>query len=86
MLDYNPTPNFHKKSEILRISETSVRFAAPSSAIKLKMWKTINGTIMLSINNPMQFNLSGKYPIRCLASVDPSVIGESLSCYCYLNN
>ena len=36
--------------------ETSVKLAAPSSAIELKIWKAITGTIMMSINNPMQFN------------------------------
>ena len=65
--------------------ETSDRFAVPSSAIELKIWKTVTGTIMLSINHPMQFKSSGKYPTPCFANVDPSVIGESLSCYCCLH-
>ena len=70
-----PPPNFQKKSEILKISdnnptpkfwvtacqfETLDRFAVPSSATELKIWKTIietvTETILLSINNPMQFN------------------------------
>ena len=94
MLDYNPTPNFQKKSEILKISDTvivplinfefwtSVRFAVPSSAVEMKIWKTITGTITLAINNPMQFNhLESTLPLAW-----HSVIGESLSCDCCLNN
>ena len=57
--------------------ETSVTFAVSSSAIefKMKIWKSITGTIMLSINNPMQFSHLEITHTPCLASVtvDPSV-------------
>ena len=47
------------------------RFAVPSSVIAFKIWKTITGTIMLSIKNQMQFN---HLKSTCLAGVDLSLI------------
>ena len=53
--DNYPTPQIlSDRLSILRLQLD--RFAAPNSATELKIWKTITGTIMLSINNPMQFN------------------------------
>ena len=83
MLDYNPTPNFQKKSEILKISDnnptpefwatacqfkTSVRMIwAASSAIELKIWKTVNleQSCCLSTTQCNSIIWKVSYPLFC---------------------
>ena len=97
-----PPPNFQQKSEILKISDnnptskfwvTACQFQTSVRQIcstKFSNWienlENSHWNNHIVYQKPNAVQSSGNYPTPCFANVDPSMIGESLSCcYCLKN-
>ena len=83
--DNIPLLNFEWQLVNLRLrldgfATCSAKFSNWIENLESRHW---NNHVVYQQHNAIQS--SGKYPTPCFANVDPSMIGESLSCYC-LNN
>ena len=96
-----PPPNFQKSQKFWKypiiVSLLNFEWQLVSLRLRLDLqhqvqqlnWKFGNQSLEQSccpFKQPNASQSSGKCPTPFLASVDPSMIGESLLCYCCLNN